>query len=397
MCAFIRKRTTTSIVGALAITLALAVPTLGLSQNGDKTSRAEVFQWLRQARAALLANDAPQGRKLLGDARAWTSKNPDKLATAWVEQLAGEIEFSADKTKSVAAFTAALGAFTDLKNVPGMANCHLNLGRLASVQDQHDIALKHQKQALELYGKLNRPGDTAAVLRDLGATHMALKQPTEAVAAYQKALDIYRAEASRQPAGELQVLADLALCHETAKKLDLAQETYAAAATLAGKLKEPIEEARLRGALGMLCHRQGKLEEARKEYESALRIQTGNSSEQAAEARNRNNLGALLQDQGESAAALQEYAKALKLLAALKDAAGQARSYYNMALVHESLGQDAEALSAYDKALDLRRTLKDYPGMVRILDNQALLFTAQGMAGKAKECKDLADKLRNAK
>lgn len=385
---------------SLALVLVAGAGRCALAQDvGNdeaKTSRGDFFQALRQVRGALLAGDEARARKLVAEARAWANKRQDKLALAWVEQLTGEIEFSADPGKAAAAFSAALSLFTDLNNLAALANCHLNLGRLALAKNQPAAALEHHDQALKLLAKLKRPADTAAVLRDQGTAYKALKKPDEALAAWQKALEICRADPP-QPAAELQVLADLATCRLEAGAEAEALKDYLAAVALAGKLQDTALEAHLRGRLGLLYQQQGKLDEARKQYETALRIQAKNPKEQAAEAQNRNNLAALLHEQGDAPAALQEYARALKILTSLNDKAGQARTYYNMALVHESQGRDALALEAYDKALELRSQLADYPGMVRILDNQALLFAAQGKSDKAKECKERADKLRMRK
>ncbi|HEV3145816.1 MAG TPA: tetratricopeptide repeat protein, partial [Gemmataceae bacterium] len=135
---------------SLSVTMAMVWASESCAQN--EASRADVFQWLRQARGAALAGEKDKVRKLIEDSRTWAADHKDTLAAAWAEQLAGEVEFSAgDQTKATKAFQAALVAFTELKNQAGMANSLLNLGRLALGGGKTSEAEEHLSKALELF------------------------------------------------------------------------------------------------------------------------------------------------------------------------------------------------------------------------------------------------------
>lgn len=355
--------------------------------DAAEPSRGEVFQWLRQARGAAIAGEKDKARKLIDDARSWASRNKDKLAAAWAEQLAGEVEVAAgDRVKATTAFTAALEAFTEMKNDQGIANCRLNLGRLAFADGKFSDAQKHQAEALAVYEKLNRPAEKAAALADLAASLHAMGKIAEAKDAWQKALAIVRDRATRDAAAELRVRAQLGAVSNDAE----AVKHLTAAIELAVELKQPAEEARVRNSLGAVYQRQSNLDEARKQYDAALKA----TGEPSIEATIRNNLGALLQDQGKGKEALEELNKALALFTKQSDDAGQGRALYNIALVHEADGRNDEAIAAYEKALTLRRKLKDDAGTARVLDNLSLLYAAAGKADKAKECRDEAERLR---
>jgi len=380
------------IVRMLSIAVVLANAAFAFAQN--EPSRTDVFQWLRQARAASMAGEKDKARKLIDDSRSWASKNKDKLAGAWADQLTGELEFSAgDRAKAVTAFTAALDAFGELKNEQGIANCRLNLGRLAFAEQKLNDALQHQTIALESFRKLNRSADEAAVLSDLAATQKQLGKVAEAKQSLQQAWSILGNREGTDPASKLRVLGELASCCEATNEPAEAIKHFTAAITLAGDTKQPAEEARLRNSLGSLHQRQGNLEEAGKQYEAALKTNPG--SDPATEAAIRNNLGALLQEQGKIKEALVELQKALALFEQQKDDAGQGRTLYNIALAYETDGKNADAIVAYEKAATLRRKIKDDAGAARVLDNLALLYASSGKADKAKECRDEAERLRS--
>ena len=361
----------------------------------EPTSRGDALQQLRQAQAATLAGDSAKARQLIDAAKTWATKKMDTLVTAWAEQLAGELEFAAgNRGKAIDAFTAALDAFTTLKNQQGMAVAHLNLGRLLLADNKPGEALPHQREAAELFEKLNRNGDVAAALEDQGAAHKALGKLEEAQSAWQKAQALYRQASPARPAAELRVLAELAACCESLGNAEQALKHLAAALKLAEELKDAAEEARLHHSLGVLYHKNSQLDEALKEYEAALKFYSANNNHQAAEASTRCNLGALLQDQGKPQQALDELNKALDLAARERDTVAQARALYNIALVYEGQAQEAKAIESYEKALAFRRQGKDIAGTVKILDSLALLYASQNKPDKAKQCRDEAEKLR---
>src|SRR5438874_108475 len=127
------------VIAALAMT-ALVVWSLRAQDAGG--SRGEALQWLKQARGAIQAGDPAKARKLIADAKTWGESKKDKLVTAWADQMAGEMAFAdKDSDKAITVFTAALEAFTDLKNQPGMAACRLNLGRLLFAKREPGEAL----------------------------------------------------------------------------------------------------------------------------------------------------------------------------------------------------------------------------------------------------------------
>jgi tetratricopeptide (TPR) repeat protein len=379
-----------------AVITIFALTAVSSSQESSPgiASRTDAFQKLRQARVAALSGEVDKAHQLVADIRTWAYARKDQLVIAWAEQLRGEFAFTARKYDDAKeAFTAALQTFTALSDRAGMANCRLNIGRVAQSTGQHGDAVKHQQAALELYEALNRPAETATTLSDLAATYQAQARWSDAKASLEKALTLYRGPA-KQPASEARTLSELAACCDAAGETSQALQHLNAAAALASELSDPAERARLNNALGLLKHKTGALDEAGKHYRAALELYATVRESDSATAAVRNNLGALLQEQGKPQEALTELTAALEALTRTGDVPGQARAYYNLALVHEGQGQEAKAVQAYEKALTLRRQSQDAAGSARVLDNLALLYAAQGKTDQAKTARNEAEQLR---
>jgi tetratricopeptide (TPR) repeat protein len=92
------------------------------------------------------------------------------------------------------------------------------------------------------------------MLLQIGSLYFDLKQPTQSITSYQKALEIYRAIGDRANIGE--TLSNLGLIYTLSNQSNQAFSSFQAALIFAREVGNRSQESKLLGNLGLLIQKQ---------------------------------------------------------------------------------------------------------------------------------------------
>lgn len=236
--------------------------------------------------------------------------------------------------------------------------CAGRIGSLQMRQGRVEEGLESFRRGLERLGD-DEPRWRAVVLVDLAAARLDLRQPREALAAYDEALAL--AEASSAASLRLAALEGRLFALTDLGRLDEASElaTILAAGVDAGDPSRLQVNALL--TLGQHARRRGDLADARHHLEKALAAaRTLDRVQSRAVARLE--LGYLALLEGEPAAALEHLDRALELFREAGDRPGLASALARRGEALRDLGRLAEAVKSVDQALEEVETIRRSTG-----------------------------------
>ena len=251
-------------------------------------------------------------------------------------------------------------ALSLLENIPqaraAIARIRLDIGEIDERHGSWDAARREYQSALASAQELKHHILESDAHNGLGRVHLALEQTEEALAAFQRALEI-----SRQ--------ADDQRGEETAL-----------------------------GNLGLVYRFLGQLGEAAKSYEQALlRSQEAGHEHTAGTGRHLDNLGSVLLEQGEYRKARQHFRAALKIACQMNDRLGAQQRLGNLGNLYRDWAKRGEtrehrtkrlsvALKYQQRALALARERDDRHHQGDHLLNLGNVHSELGQAGAAQEC-----------
>ncbi|MFC4048252.1 hypothetical protein ACFOY4_01040 [Actinomadura syzygii] len=199
------------------------------------------------------------------------------LAWQFAEALWGYVLRRQDYAAGQQVCATALDSAYRCADLVAQARAHMLAGALARRQGHLPEAMDHHDQAGELF---ERSGDTlgsAAAAEHLGATLLALSQPSEAVTVLQSGLDLYRA-APPHPRGQALLRRQLAIALARLGHHTQAYTHFDAAEGVFTDLGEPYLIARLALDLAEAAIARSDLDQALEHLGKAARVLPDRSS-----------------------------------------------------------------------------------------------------------------------
>lgn len=255
-----------------------------------------------------------------------------------------EAQFQFDMTIHLADLEKARKAKNDAK-VAATLN---QIGDLYRLHGDAEEALRTYHDELALRRQLADKANMIDALRNIGRTHVSLKQYAEAAAAYKEALTV--ADALGDPEKAVEVLT-------LQSELQVEQEAYAEAQatlerelTLRQRLQDQAGEAAAYQQLAVVYGALDQLDLAQEALEKAIALwQAEENPEETIAAQIE--LGRLLDRQQAYQAAIQLYTDILSSTQQLADESAHIRVVYSLAEAHFELQQYDQALPHYQRAL----------------------------------------------
>lgn len=247
-------------------------------------------------------------------------------------------------------------------------------------QGQRAQAQRRNDLAFEVAAGLSDPRTQAWCHFCRGALCRAGSQPREALAAFERALALFREVKDRR--GEADTLHDIGSVYQSTGPYAEALRYYQDCLKLFREMGNRRGEANALGNLGNVCRSLGRYAEALRHYQDCLKIKR-ERGDRREEAITLGNLGNVYQSMGDYAEALRFHQDSLKIDREFGDRAGVAGSLGNIGLVYESTGRYDEALRSHQDSLKIMRELGDWNGEARTLNNIGLVHHATGQYAEA--------------
>jgi protein O-GlcNAc transferase len=259
----------------------------------------------------------------------------------------------------------------DLKNAATNA---FSLAQIKDLQYQWVEAITYYRQAVQL-----NP-DNADGWNSLGNLLYLTGELDEAIAAYQKVLDLGKTHQNQQEIAG--AYANLGVVYKTLGELDKAINFHSKALVIDETMGNKQGMAEVYGNLGEVYRMCGELDTAVEMYQKSLVI-TESLGDKKTIAVVYGNLGSVYQIRGDSDKAINFYNKGLEIQIALGDKEGMAAKYGNLGIVYKKRGELDKAINFYNKALAINRELGRKEGMASDYGNLGIVYKTRGELDKA--------------
>ena len=308
------------------------------------------------------AEEAPKGRFRL-QMEELPSASPDDLRRIEAERLLTEAgllftqKTGESQQQAQPLYAQALAHWRSLGRKPEEARALFRLAVIHQRLGQAQPMLDRLQEALPLFTSLADGAGEADVHIHMGLALAKLGRYPEAIASYDRSLEISRARNDRW--GEAITRQNLCL---TRLQLGEWREAIRCYEQVLPLLKEVGEsDAEAFNGLGGAYSRLGEPEKARKHYTTSLEKRRA-LKDRANEARMLNNLAVLAADQDNLGEALVYYGQALEAVRKLGDREWEARVLSNLGGAYLDLGEPQRALDLFQEALPIRRELGNRAG-----------------------------------
>jgi predicted ATPase/Tfp pilus assembly protein PilF len=233
-------------------------------------------------------------------------------------------------------------------------------GRTHHVLGQVELARRDLLRALELAEQLGSSLAKGQLLTDLGALHHRARELPEALAHYQRALEIHRTGHDRlsTDAEEGRVLGVIGAVHHDAKRFEEARPYYRSALELFQRVQHRRLEGRFLANLGVLEQELGALEDARASYDRAL-LALREVGDRRLEAITLGNLGVLEHRAGAHETARAHHRRAIAMLRKVGDPRSEALALARLGGVEATLNELAGARERLAEAEQLSTQIGD--------------------------------------
>ena len=267
-----------------------------------------------------------------------------------------------ERERALHYYQEALGL---LENIPqaraAIARIRLDIGEINERQRNWDAARREYQTALASAQELKHRKLESDADNGLGRVELALEQTEEALAAFQRALEVSRQD--HDPRGEETALGNLGLVYGFLGQLEEAATQYQQALSLSREIEHTSGVGRHLDNLGNVLLEQGEYRKARQHFREARKI-ARQMNDRLGEQQRSGNLGNLYRDwvkRGETrrqherrlCVALNYQQRALALARERNDRRHQGDHLLNLGSVHSKLGQLGAAQECYLEALQL--------------------------------------------
>ncbi len=259
--------------------------------------------------------------------------------------------------------------------------CMANLARIYQQLGDLQEALRHHREALDIYQKENDRNGTATQLAAIASVLSELGHREEAAKSLQQALAI--SESTGSKAAVAADLAALGSLQERLGHLDEALRSHQRAADLYRELKNDLDLAEELAHVAALHHKLGKLREAIARYQEAWRLNSRHGAVRATLA-NLCELGTLFDQLGDREKAVNCLQQAIELARSLGDRHAEATHLRSLAAMHLKALDPDEAVRCLEQAVTVTRSFADPVGEVAALLE---LAAARRAAGRAQEAR----------
>lgn len=259
--------------------------------------------------------------------------------------------------------------------------CMANLARICQELGDHAEALRHHRDALEVYQRQNDRSGTAAQLAAIASVLCDLGHHDEAAKSLGQAISLDEAAGNR--AALAADWAGFGVLQERAGSLQEALRAHERALELYRSLKNEPDAASEVAHLAAIHHRLGRTREAIALYQEAWRLNNRLSATRA-EVECLRQLGVLFKKSGDMEKAVNCLQQAVGLDHSLGDRHAEAEHLRALAALHLELQEPAEAASRLEEAVGIASSYGDPAGEATGLLDLARAHRAAGRPAEAR-------------
>lgn len=244
-------------------------------------------------------------------------------------------------------------------------------------------ALDKYEKALALLPSLDDRPSVATALGHIGTVHYLLGEKEKALEAFQRQLQLWRAERERQKE-VAEALYNVGLVYSSMGMASKAIEFYEQALLIRRAAGDRAGLASTLDSLGLAHLYAGEMQKASDYSNQALTL-FRELNDRKGLANTLNNIGGINLTLGDYRKALDYFNQALELRRALGQRREESIALNNIARVHDLLGEAQKALDYHRQALQIRRALGDRLMEAASLNNIGLVYDWLGAKDKALE------------
>ncbi len=272
-----------------------------------------------------------------------------------------------------------LTALNDSQLDGNIAVANHQLGMVAQGQRHFDEAIAYYQKALQIFEAAGDAHNAAADYHQLGVVAQRQRRFDDATAYYQKALQIFEAAGDAyKAASNYQGLGNVAYLQ---RRFDEAIAYYQKALQIFEAAGDAYKAADEYHQLGVVAQEQRRFDEATAYYQKALQIFEAAGDAHSAAAYHQ--LGTVAQEQRHFDEANAYYQKALQIFEAAGDVHNAADEYHQLGIVAQEQRHFDEATAYYQKALQIYEAAGDAYQAANTLAMLAILSQAQQDFGNA--------------
>jgi tetratricopeptide (TPR) repeat protein len=252
--------------------------------------------------------------------------------------------------------------------------------RLQTWGNYKEMIVAHQK----LIGHL-QPTDEVACTKGLGNAYYLLSNYPQAIASYEKSLDLAREIGDRQ--GEGNSLGNLGNAYDSLGQYERAIDYHQQSLAIKREIGNRQGEGNSLGGLGNAYDSLGQYERAIDYHQQYLTISREIGDRQG-EGNSLGNLGNAYDGLGQYERAIDLYQQRLTISREIGDRAGEGRALGNLGNAYNSLGQYERAIDYHQQYLTISREIGDRNGEAISLGNLGSAYCALGDYSKALELQE---------
>ena len=259
--------------------------------------------------------------------------------------------------KALDRYEKALALLSSPNDRPVAAAALGHIGTVHHLLGERQKALDAFQRQLQLWrAESNRQREVAEALHNIGVVYSSMGMAAKAVEFYEEALPLRRAAEDR--AGLASTLDSLGLAYLHAGEMQKASDYINQALTLFRELNDRKGLANALNNIGGINFTLGDFRKALEYFGQALELRRA-LGQRREESIALNNIGRVHDLLGEAQKALDYNRQALQIRRALGDRLSEAASLNNIGLVYDWLGEKEKALDHYKQALELFRAAND--------------------------------------
>ena len=242
-------------------------------------------------------------------------------------------------------------------------------------RSQFREALASWERALELYRAAGNRAEEGRALGNLGNVYNSLGQYERAIAFHEQHLAILREIGDR--AGEGRALGNLGIVYDNLGQYERAIDFYEQSLAITREIGDRAGEGRALGNLGIVYDNLGQYERAIDFYEQSLAINR-EIGDRAGEGRALGNLGNVYNSLGQYERAIDFYEQYLAIAREIGNRAGEGNSLGGLGNVYDNLGQYERAIDFYEQYLAIAREIGDRAGEGNSLGGLGNVYNSLG-------------------
>ena len=335
--------------------------TPALSRSMQRLSSLALRSALGQANAELLAHCLDFYRQRAMWARAGEAQQLGNAVELWLQGAAEQPMLAplrgtlANLWFELRLYPRALQTYQAILDDPSARSYHggvyHQIGMVYQYQQQWQQALAAYQRALELYEQHGQQHEMGSTYHQIGIVYQEQRQWQQALEAYQRSLELYEQHGQQHEMGSTHH--NIGMVYQEQQLWQQALDAYQRALELKEQHGQQHQLGNTYHQIGMVYQQQQQWQQALASYQRALELQEQHG-QQHQMGITYHNIGRVYQEQRQWQQALASYQRALELQEQHGQQHEMGSIYHQIGIVYQQQQQWQQALDAYQRALEFK-------------------------------------------